>query len=59
MKIEPGTIKMRELAEKGEYRIMPVSTELLSDFITPIEVLRKLKNVSHHCYMSSRSTLSR
>ena len=51
MKIEPGTIKMRELAEKGEYRIMPVSTELLSDFITPIEVLRKLKNVSHHCYM--------
>ena len=51
MKIEPGTVKMRELAEKKEYRIMPVSAELLSDFITPIEVLRKLKNVSKHCYM--------
>ncbi len=51
MKIEPGTVKMRELAEKGGYRVMPVSTELLSDFITPIEVLRKLKNVSKHCYM--------
>jgi anthranilate synthase component 1 len=51
MKIEPGTLKMKELADKGEYKIMPVSTELLSDFITPMEVLRKLKNVSKHCYM--------
>ena len=51
MKIEPGTLKMKELADKGEYKVMPVSTELLSDFITPMEVLRKLKNVSKHCYM--------
>ena len=51
MKIEPGIIKMQELVSKDEYKIMPVSTELLSDFITPIEVLRKLKNVSKHCYM--------
>jgi hypothetical protein len=42
---------MKELADKGEYKVMPVSTELLSDFITPMEVLRKLKNVSKHCYM--------
>ena len=51
MKIEPGTLKMKEIADKGEYKVMPVSTELLSDFITPMEVLRKLKNVSKHCYM--------
>ena len=51
MKIEPGSLKMKEIADKGEYKVMPVSTELLSDFITPMEVLRKLKNVSKHCYM--------
>ena len=29
----------------------PVSFEMLSDFITPIETMRILKNVSTHCYM--------
>ena len=30
---------------------MPVSCEILSDFITPIEAIRILKNVSSHCYL--------
>ncbi len=33
------------------YRIVPVCYEMLSDIRTPMEVLRILKNVSHHCYM--------
>jgi anthranilate synthase component 1 len=36
---------------KGNYKIAPVSMEILSDIKTPIEVLRILKNVSDHCYM--------
>lgn len=33
------------------YDIIPLKREFLSDFITPIEVLRKLQNVSRHCYI--------
>lgn len=32
-------------------RIIPVSTELYSDQVTVISVLRKLKAVSNHCYL--------
>ena len=31
--------------------MLPVSCELLSDFTTPIEMMKILKNVSTHCYM--------
>lgn len=40
-----------ELAAAGDFRTMPVSMEMFSDMYTPISVLRKLKNVSEHCYM--------
>lgn len=33
------------------YDIIPVKREFLSDFITPIEALRKLQNISRHCYI--------
>ncbi|MBR5950803.1 MAG: anthranilate synthase component I family protein, partial [Actinomycetaceae bacterium] len=39
------------LAASGQYDVLPVSTEILSDFITPIEAVKRLKNVSEHCYM--------
>lgn len=32
-------------------KVVPISTEIFSDIATPIEVLRKLKSVSTHCYM--------
>ncbi|MCR5599029.1 MAG: anthranilate synthase component I family protein [Lachnospiraceae bacterium] len=51
MKISPEISKMKEYAADGRYKVMPVYTELLSDFITPIETLKVLKNVSKHCYM--------
>ena len=38
-------------AREGTYARVPVSTEIMSDFITPIEVMRKMKTVSKHCYM--------
>ncbi len=34
-----------------DYKVIPISKEIYSDFITPIQVLKKLKNASKHCYM--------
>ena len=34
-----------------DYKVVPVTCELMADIHTPIEVLRILKNVSAHCYM--------
>ena len=36
----------KEIAARGEFDIIPISCEILSDFITPIELARKLKNVT-------------
>ncbi len=47
----PELSQVLEIAKAGEYSILPVSCTLLSDFITPIEALRILKNVSSHCYL--------
>ena len=33
------------------YNVIPVCKEIYSDFTTPIQVLRRLKKVSGHCYM--------
>ncbi|MBO5260686.1 MAG: anthranilate synthase component I [Coprococcus sp.] len=51
MNISPTKTEVQEIAATGKYNILPVSTELLSDFITPIETMRILQNVSTHCYM--------
>lgn len=51
MKISPTLNEVKEIAVTGEYTVLPVSCELLSDFTTPIEVMKILKNVSTHCYM--------
>ncbi len=40
-----------KLAAQGDYRCIPLVKEIYSDISTPIEVLRKLKQVSRHCYM--------
>jgi len=41
--------EMRQLSK--DYKVVPISYEMLSDIKTPIEVLKILKNVSSHCYM--------
>lgn len=51
MKISPTLSEVKQIAETGNYNVLPVSMELLSDFITPIEAMRILQNVSTHCYM--------
>ncbi|MBQ4395963.1 MAG: anthranilate synthase component I [Clostridia bacterium] len=51
MNIRPELASVLKEAENGNYRVMPVSCEILSDFLTPIEAMRILKNVSAHCYL--------
>lgn len=51
MNVMPSLETVREIAATGEYKVLPVSYEILSDSYTPIEVLRVLKNVSTHCYL--------
>ena len=51
MKVVPSIEEVRELAKSGKYDVVPVSCEILSDFTTPIETIRILKNASTHAYM--------
>lgn len=51
MKILPTLTEVKKIASDTKYNVLPVSLEILSDFTTPIEVMKILKNVSTHCYI--------
>ena len=51
MKIIPGLEEVARYRETGEYKVVPVSCELFADICTPIQAVRKLKNVSSHCFL--------
>lgn len=51
MEIKPGLEEVKRIAATGEYKVLPVSCEILSDICTTIEAMKILKNVSSHCYM--------
>lgn len=41
----------KAIAAEKEADVIPVSCELLSDMITPIELMKRMKKASIHCYM--------
>lgn len=43
MKILPTLAEVREIASDVNYNVLPVSCEILSDFTTPIEIIKILK----------------
>lgn len=47
----PSLQEAQALAASGEYRRVPVSRELFSDFISPILALRILQARSGHCFL--------
>ena len=49
--IMPSLDEVLAYAAEGSYRRVPIAREILSDTVTPITVMRKLKNVSDHCYL--------
>ena len=51
MNILPNLRDVKRIAATGQYNVLPVSCEILSDFTTPIEAMKILKNVSTHCYL--------
>ncbi len=57
MKILPALAEAKKIASAAKYKALPASCEILSDFITPVEATRILKNVSTRCYiLESAST---
>lgn len=46
---QPNIEEVKKLSK--EYKTIPVSTEIFSDITTPIQVLRKLKQVDNHCFL--------
>ena len=51
MKINLTPDEVKQIASTGDYDIIPICTELLSDIKTLVQVLRSLMKVSEHCYM--------
>lgn len=47
----PSLEEVKKIAEDGDYRRIPVCTELYSDRYTPVEVMRSLREVSRQCYL--------
>lgn len=56
MEFKPSIDEVKAIAEKNKFDIIPVSCEFLSDFSTPIEAMRILKNISTHCYLLESAT---
>ena len=50
MKVTPTLEEVKKFSALN-YKIIPLACEILSDFTTPIEVLKILKNVSAHCFL--------
>ena len=51
MKFSPSLETVKTIAAAGQYKVLPVSCEILADQCTPITALQILKNVSTHCYL--------
>jgi anthranilate synthase component 1 len=49
--IKPSLEEAKRVAETGQYNIIPISTEMYADMVTPIDVLKKLKKASGHCFI--------
>ncbi|MCL2209309.1 MAG: anthranilate synthase component I [Treponema sp.] len=49
--IKPLFDEAKNAAAAGRYNIIPLSEEIYGDMVTPIDVLKKLMNVSKHCFI--------
>lgn len=56
MRFQPTLEEAEAIAATQDYDVVPLSVEILSDFITPIEALRVLKHVSDHCFLLESAT---
>ncbi|WP_461462517.1 anthranilate synthase component I family protein [Methanobrevibacter sp.] len=49
--IYPNIDEIKEIVKKDDYKRVPICYEIYSDTKTPIEVLRRIKVISNHCYI--------
>jgi len=54
----PDFEEVKKLAATGEYKRIPVMTEMYADAFTPVEVLRKLSAASHHVFLLESASQS-
>lgn len=47
----PTLSEVKKIAESGEYKMIPVCTEIFSDIRTPVETLKILMGVSKHSFL--------
>lgn len=47
----PKQEEVKSILSKGNYKRIPIRTELNADMLTPLMAVRKLKNVSRHVFM--------
>ena len=47
----PSLEEIQTLADSGQYRRIPICRELYADRYTPVEVMRRLRGASRHCFM--------
>jgi anthranilate synthase component 1 len=48
---KPSLEEAEQIAKTGAYNVIPISLEMFSDLVTPIDVLKKLMAVSKHCFI--------
>lgn len=51
MKAIPQLETCKEILAQDRYGVIPIACEIYADTTTPIQILRKLKNVSNHVYL--------
>ena len=47
----PTLEEARQIAGTGDFRSIPITREILSDFTTPIQAMRILRTESSHCFL--------
>lgn len=51
MEFYPDKKEIERLAQTGDYSVIPIACEILSDMHTPIEVVQILKGISKHVFL--------
>ena len=51
MTIRPTLAEAKTTSTHNQYRVIPLSTEIYSDAVTPIRVMKTLQNLNKHCFM--------
>ena len=54
----PSLDEVIKYAEDSQYKRVPVAIEMLSDSLTTIEAVRRIRNASHQCYLLESASQS-